>query len=72
MLSEDAQTRNTLEVGYSTVHQAVWDAMIADDGDYAGNVAYAVRKEWPSDEVFRYDEELKNKMSDLWLRVKSQ
>jgi spermidine/putrescine-binding protein len=72
MLSEDAQTANTLEVGYSTVHQAVWDAMVGPGGDYEGNEAYEVRKTWPSDEIFRYDEELKIKMSDLWLRVKSQ
>lgn len=72
MLNEDAQTRNTLEVGYTTTHQAVFEAMTADDGDYAGNDAYAVRIDWPTDEIFRHDTQLKIKMSDLWLRIKSQ
>lgn len=72
MLSEDAQTRNTLEVGYSTVHKDVWEAMISDEGDYAGNEAYSVRQGNPKDEIFKYDEELKVKMSDLWLKIKAQ
>lgn len=72
MLSEDAQTRNTLEVGYTTTHQTVFDDMTAEGGDYEGNDAYEVRIDWPTDEIFRHDSELKIKMSDLWLRVKSQ
>jgi len=72
MLSEDAQSRNTLEVGYSTVHKTVWEYMISDEGDYAGNEAYAVRTNYTSDELFKYDEELKVKMSDLWLKIKAQ
>lgn len=72
MLSEDAQSRNTLEVGYSTVHKDVWEFMISDDGDYAGNDAYAVRVDYAKDEIFKYDEELKVKMADLWLKVKAQ
>jgi spermidine/putrescine-binding protein len=72
MLSEDAQTRNTLEVGYTTTHQAVFDAMVAEGGDFEDNEAYNVRIGWPTDEIFRHDSELKIRMSDLWLRVKSQ
>ncbi len=72
MLSEDAQSRNTLEVGYTTVHQAVWDFMISDEGDYAGNEAYAVRTDYAKDEIFNYDAELKIKMSNLWLKIKAQ
>lgn len=72
MLSEDAQTRNTLEVGYTTVHQKVWDAMTVDGGAYAGNSAYKVRLGNPNDEIFKYDEAVNAKMSDLWLRIKAQ
>ena len=72
MLSEDAQTRNTLEVGYSTVNKNVWETMISEDGDYAGNEAYAVRLNYSKDELFKYDEELKVKMSNLWLKIKAQ
>lgn len=72
MLSEDAQSRNTLEVSYSTVHKTVWEYMISEKGDYAGNEAYAVRTDYASDELFKYDEELKVKMSDLWLKIKAQ
>jgi spermidine/putrescine transport system substrate-binding protein len=72
MLSEDAQSRNTLEVGYSTVHKTVYEFMISDDGDFAGNEAYAVRTDYDKDEIFKYDQELKVKMSDLWLKIKAQ
>lgn len=70
MMSEDAMTRNTLEVGYTTVHKDVFDAMIT--GDYEGNVAYNVRMDYPLDEVFVYDEALKIKTSELWVKVKAQ
>jgi len=72
MLSEDAQSRNTIEVGYSTVHKTVYEFMISDEGDYAGNEAYAVRTDYDKDEIFKYDQELKVKMSDLWLKIKAQ
>lgn len=72
MLSEDAQSRNTIEVGYSTVHKTVYEFMISDEGDYAGNEAYNVRTDFDKDEIFKYDQELKVKMSDLWLKIKAQ
>ena len=46
--------------------------MISEDGDYAGNEAYAVRLNYAKDELFKYDEELKVKMSNLWLKIKAQ
>lgn len=70
MMSADAAERNTLEVGYTTVRADVYESMLAND--YQGNDAYAVRMDYPHDEVFVYDEVVKHTMSDLWLKVKAQ
>ena len=70
MSSVDAMERNTLEVGYTTVRQDVYTEMIV--GDYEGNVAYDVRMDNPKDEVYEYNKTLKQKLSDLWIKVKAQ
>lgn len=70
MMSAEAMSANTLEVGYTTVREDVYDEML--NNDYEGNVAYEVRMNYPLDEVFVYDEALKLKTSDLWVRVKAQ
>lgn len=70
MSSVDAMERNTLEVGYTTVRQDVYTEMIV--GDYEGNVAYDVRMDNPNDEVYEYNQTLKQKLSDLWIKVKAQ
>jgi len=70
MLSADAAERNTVEVGYTTVRQDVYDAML--EGDYADNNAYAVRTDNVRDEVFVYDEDMKKIISDLWFKVKAE
>ncbi len=70
MMSEEAMVANTLEVGYTTVRSDVYEDMIAND--YEGNVAYEVRMDYSLDEVFVYDEALKLKTSDLWVKVKAQ
>lgn len=70
MSSTDAMERNTLEVGYTTVRQDVYTTMI--EGDYEGNLAYDVRMDNPNDEVYAYNEILKQKLSDLWIKVKVQ
>lgn len=70
MSSVDAMERNTLEVGYTTVRQDVYTEMIV--GDYEGNFAYDVRMDNPNDEVYEYNQTLKQKLSDLWIKVKAQ
>ncbi len=70
MMSKDSMIANTLEVGYTTVRKDVYEEMIV--GDYEGNVAYEVRMDYDLDEIFVYDEELKLKTSDLWVKVKAQ
>lgn len=70
MSGADAAKRNTLEVGYTTVRQDVYDDMITND--YADNSAYTVRTDNPLDEVFRYDAEVKKIISDLWFKVKAE
>lgn len=70
MSSVDAMERNTLEVGYTTVRQDVYTEMIV--GDYEGNVAYDVRMDNPNDEIYEYNQTLKQKLSDLWIKVKAQ
>lgn len=70
MMQSDAATRNTLEVGYTTVRQDVYDQMLAED--YAQNPAYQVRMDNAKDEVFVYDEDLKLQISELWLKIKAE
>lgn len=70
MMSKESMTANTLEVGYTTVRSDVYDEMISND--YEGNVAYEVRMDYPLDEIFVYDEILKIKTSELWVKVKAQ
>jgi spermidine/putrescine-binding protein len=70
MSTVDAMERNTLEVGYTTVRQDVYSDMI--QGDYEGNSAYDVRMDNPNDEVYTYNKMLKQKLSDLWIKIKAQ
>ena len=72
MLQKDVALRNTVFVGYTTPVQAVFDEVIAAGGDYEGVDAYVPRTLYPKDETFRYDEELKKTLSDLWTKVKAQ
>jgi len=72
MLEKDVALKNTVFVGYTTTVQSVFDEVTAAGGDYAGIDAYVPRTDYPKDETFRYDEELKKTLSEMWTKVKAQ
>jgi spermidine/putrescine transport system substrate-binding protein len=72
MLEKDIALKNTIYVGYTTPVQSVFDQVTAVGGDYEGMAAYIPRTGYAKDETFRYDENLKKQLSDLWTKVKAQ
>ena len=72
MLSYDVALDNSSYVGYTSSVQAVADYLISSEGDYFENNAYEVRTDYEKDEVFKNNEIMKKKLSDLWIKVKSQ
>lgn len=70
MISKESAMANTVEVGYTSPVQSVYDEMVA--GDYADINAYVVKTGYEKDEVFRYQEtETKKYYADLWTKVKA-
>lgn len=69
VIDYDASMSNTLEVGYTTVNQQVFDEVTAEDGDYYGNEAYIPRTGYEKDEVFTDNEYLRKRLSELWIKV---
>ena len=72
VLSYDASYGNSSAVGYASANSGVIEDMIAVGGEYEGNEAYLPRIGYELDEVFKHNEVLKKKLSDLWLKVKAQ
>ena len=46
--------------------------MSGEGGLYADNEAYLPRMGYDKDEIFRDNEVLKQKLSDLWIKVKAE
>lgn len=73
MLSHEAALANTIEVAYTSPIQSVFDEVTAEGGDYADYLdSYVPRLGNPLDEAFRYNEEIKKVLSDLYTLVKAQ
>lgn len=71
MLSEEASTMNSEYVGYTgNTNQAI-KALSDEGGYYHGNNAYLARSEYEHDESFKHNEVLKQKLADLWIKVKN-
>ena len=68
ILSYDASYSNSIAVGYTSSNLQVTEDI--STGDYEGINAYLPRSGYEKDEVFRYNEVLVQKLSDLWNRVK--
>ncbi|CVH77684.1 Spermidine/putrescine-binding periplasmic protein precursor [Clostridiales bacterium CHKCI006] len=66
--SYDGAMDNSSFVGYTSANQQVMDELA--NGDFAGINAYLPRTGNPNDEVFKYDEETRKTISDLFSRVK--
>jgi spermidine/putrescine transport system substrate-binding protein len=73
MLSHEAALANTIEVAYTTPIQSVFDEVTSEGGDYEDYLdSYVPRLDNPLDEVFRYNNEIKKLLSDLYTLVKAQ
>lgn len=68
-LSEKAAYDNSLTVGYSSSVDSIMQKL--KDSVYQGNNAYVPRTNYPKDEVFVYNEAMKKKLSELWIKVKA-
>jgi len=71
VLSYDASMDNTETVGYASTNQQILDEMTGANGHYADNEAYLPRSGNTKDEVFQDKPVLKQKISELWLKVKA-
>ncbi len=71
VLTHDASYDNSETVGYSSSNQEVLDEMSGADGIYAQNEAYLPRTEYAKDEVFEDNPVLKQKLAELWIKVKA-
>ena len=72
ILTYDASLDNSQTVGYTSSHAEVITELSGEDGDYYENNAYLPRTDYEKDEVFKNNEVLKKKLSDLWIKVKNQ
>lgn len=71
MTSYEAALDNSTTVGYTSTNLKVKEELTKAGGEYEGNVAYESREGYEKDEVFRYNQLLVQKLSDLWNKVKS-
>ncbi len=71
ILTYDASYDNTETVGYASTNGDVLSDMSGEGGDYENNEAYLPRSNYESDEVFNDNEFLRQKLSELWIKVKA-
>lgn len=70
MLSDESAYDNTLTVGYASTNDKVLKDVA--ENQYADNAAYIPRDGYEKDEVFKDNEVIRQKLSQLWLKVKAQ
>ncbi len=71
-LDYDVAYENTAEVCYTTPVEALYNDMIAEGGDFADYTdSYIVDTVNPNHEIFRFNDDVKKIMADLWTRVKA-
>ena len=70
MIREDNAEANTLEVGYTSPVQSVYEEMIR--GDYADVSSYIPDVDNPESEIFAYqDPKVKQRYAELWTKIKA-
>ena len=70
MISYDSAMDSSVTVGYTSSNKQVLEELTAEDGYYANNGAYLPDISNPKNEVFKHNEVLKKKLSELWIKVK--
>ncbi len=71
MLEYDIAYSNSEWVGYTSPHKDVLTDLSSMGGYYEGNVAYLPRQGYEKDEVFEDNRVLKEKLTELWIKVKA-
>lgn len=71
ILSYEASKDNSSTVGYASSNKQVLEEMTSEGGEFYENVAYLPRSGYEKDEVFTHNEVLKQKLTDLWIKVKA-
>ncbi|MEI7667938.1 MAG: spermidine/putrescine ABC transporter substrate-binding protein, partial [Erysipelotrichaceae bacterium] len=64
--------KNTEYVGYTSPVTSAFNTVTSEGGAYFNNPAYIPRLDNPKDEVYQYNESLKDILSDKWTRVKAE
>lgn len=72
VLTYDASMDNTETVGYTSSNAEVMADAYGAGGVYEDNEAYIPRAGYEKDEVFRDNEVLRQKLSELWIKVKAR
>ena len=71
VLTYDASYSNSEAVGYTSSNKEVMDNISGEGGLYESNPAYLPRIGYDKDEVFKDNIVLKEKLSELWIKVKA-
>lgn len=71
ILSYEASLDNSTTVGYASSNNQVIEEMSSEGGEYFENEAYLPRVGYEKDEVFKHNEILKQKLTELWIKVKA-
>ncbi len=72
ILSYEASLDNSQTVGYASSNDEVLKYLSSEDGLYYQNEAYLPRTGYDKDEIFHDNEVLRKKLSELWIKVKSE
>ena len=70
MIAPKVQKNNSKAVGYTSVLSDVEKEL--SESEFKDIISYTPRKNYAKDEVFRYNPGIKEKLSDLWTKVKVQ
>jgi spermidine/putrescine-binding protein len=71
MLEYDIAYTNSEWVCYTSPHKDVLADLSSMGGYFEGNVAYLPRQGYEKDEVFEDNRVLKEKLTELWIKVKA-
>lgn len=72
ILTYDASYSNSSTVGYASSNAEVLAEMSSEGGEYYENEAYLPRTGYDKDEIFKDNEVLRVKLSELWDKVKAE
>lgn len=71
MLDYDIAYTNSEWVGYASPHKEVLTDLSSMGGYFEGNMAYVPRQGYEKDEVFEDNQILKERLTQLWIKVKA-